>query len=311
MKFLITLSKEHPNLPLMELKSVLEGGGLKYKLADKGEAGVLLAVTGSDESFLKRLAFSKTAVKIVGKQCDGKNLIKLEKIISDGSFRVSSSDKEVERSLGARLGSCGLKVDLVSPDFNVVVKDGFVGIDIPLNRDFNSRKPQHRPFFHPTSMHPKFARVLVNLAQVKAGDMVFDPFCGTGGILIEAGLIGMRLSGCDVDQQMVSGCKKNLGHYGLSGEVDKADALTHKTCADAIVTDPPYGRSSYMTGKDAQQLFKKFITHAAETLPPGKRMVLVAPSQYKLEFPKFKVDAHYDIRMHKSLTRRIWVTKKI
>ncbi|MCK4365573.1 MAG: DNA modification methylase, partial [Thermoplasmatales archaeon] len=58
-----------------------------------------------------------------------------------------------------------------------------------INRSqFEERKIQHRPFFSPISLHPKLARALVNLSSIKKDETLLDPFCGTGGILLEAGL---------------------------------------------------------------------------------------------------------------------------
>lgn len=54
---------------------------------------------------------------------------------------------------------------------------------------FEKRKAHLRLYNHPTSLHPRLARCLVNLANAKK---ILDPFCGSGGILIEAGLIGIK-----------------------------------------------------------------------------------------------------------------------
>src|SRR5438046_10683807 len=47
-------------------------------------------------------------------------------------------------------------------------------------------KVAHRPFSLPISLHPKFARALLNLSRVPMAGFVRDPFCGTGGLLLEA-----------------------------------------------------------------------------------------------------------------------------
>mgnify|MGYP002171746373 CR=1 FL=1 len=41
-----------------------------------------------------------------------------------------------------------------------------------------------------------------------------DPFCGTGGILIEAGLIGCKVAGSDVNWKMKNGSAINLDYCG-------------------------------------------------------------------------------------------------
>nr|WP_243687725.1 methyltransferase domain-containing protein [Methanobacterium formicicum] len=59
---------------------------------------------------------------------------------------------------------------------------------------------------------------------------------------MEAGMVGARVIGTDIDYKMVNGTKKNLEHCGISNyQVFQEDArkleLPHKV--DAIVTDPP------------------------------------------------------------------------
>src|SRR5438132_10142106 len=51
------------------------------------------------------------------------------------------------------------------------------------------RRPRMRPSFHPSTMVPKLARSLVNLSQAVPGSTFLAPFCGVGGILLEASLL--------------------------------------------------------------------------------------------------------------------------
>lgn len=58
---------------------------------------------------------------------------------------------------------------------------------------------------------PKLARMMVNLAEVDASSVLHDPFVGSGTILQEAGLLGVRhLIGTDINQQNVSDTEENL-----------------------------------------------------------------------------------------------------
>ena len=74
---------------------------------------------------------------------------------------------------------------------------GIKQVEIP-RKNFETRKVQNRPFFSPISLHPKVARALVNLSEVEKNETLLDPFCGTGGILLEAGLIGANVIGNDI-----------------------------------------------------------------------------------------------------------------
>ena len=90
-------------------------------------------------------------------------------------------------------------------------------------------------------MSPKLARCMANLARVKEGDTVLDPFCGTGGILIEAGLIGCKVIGCDIDWKMKKGTATNLEYAGITDYkthvVDVRELEMYEE-VDAVVTDP-------------------------------------------------------------------------
>ena len=159
-------------------------------------------------------------------------------------------------------------------------------------------------------MHPKLARSLVNLSKVVENDLVLDPFCGTGGILIEAGLMGLKTKGFDINHYMVEGCIQNLRHFNLRYDVEKGDALKiDDVKPDSIVTDPPYGRSSFTT-EDTQYLFDKFIEKSYELLEFDCRLVLMGPDNIKVDRGKFNLVSEFDVKMHKSLTRKIWVMEK-
>ena len=62
-------------------------------------------------------------------------------------------------------------------------------------------------------MMPRMARTLVNIAGYNRGDIMLDPFCGTGGILIEAHLLGARVIGSDFDPLMVLGSRQNTARF--------------------------------------------------------------------------------------------------
>jgi SAM-dependent methyltransferase len=53
---------------------------------------------------------------------------------------------------------------------------------------------------------------------------IYDPFCGAGGIMIEAGLMGYKTFGSDIDERMVEFSRKNLEALSLNGKVFIHDA---------------------------------------------------------------------------------------
>jgi len=318
MKYVLKFSGEHPSLPLAELAGVLEGEGFGHEvLEDFGGGQVLVDVGSDDHSFVRRLALTTKACEYVGEGSDLNYLAEQvhARIGSCKSFAVRCDSERLERSFGELLHGKGLKVSLKKPEFEVNLfkarEKYLAGLNIPLERNFNERRAQHRPFFSPTSMHPKLARVMVNLARVKRGDSVLDPFCGTGGILIEAGLVGMRLYGWDISDRMTGGCVQNLRHYGLKGEIKEQDSLNYAGSfkADAVVTDLPYGRASYTTDRKIGRLYADFLLKAKNLAKVGGYVVMMIPQEHHIDASGLDAKGSYDIKVHRSLTRRIWVLK--
>ncbi|MGD0250986.1 MAG: RsmD family RNA methyltransferase [Thermoplasmata archaeon] len=169
------------------------------------------------------------------------------------------------------------------------------------------------PFQRPVSLPPRLARAAANLARVRPGDRVLDPFLGTGALLAEAGLLGGRLYGIDRDATMVRGAVENLAFLGVSaqellvgdaGEVEFPGAPAE---FDAILTDPPYGRSSSTGGEACDRLVERVVPRWADRLRPTARVVLIVPTG-AAELPTpWRVQSATPVRVHRSLTREFRV----
>ncbi|MBP6005534.1 hypothetical protein KA531_01355 [Candidatus Saccharibacteria bacterium] len=57
---------------------------------------------------------------------------------------------------------------------------------------------------------PKLAQIMINLAQPGLDDLIYDPFCGTGTINIEASLLGLYNVGSDNSKAVLELAKQNL-----------------------------------------------------------------------------------------------------
>ncbi len=164
-----------------------------------------------------------------------------------------------------------------------------------------------RPFFHPGVMMPRMARALVNISLVLPGEVVFDPFCGTGGILLEAREVGARVFGSDFDPAMVAGYRQNLP----GSDVMIADATAVPICnhaLDAVVTDLPYGQSVRIRAESMDRLYDGSLAEIRRILRPGRRAVVVTHRDIAaIAARRFTVLQEHEQRVHRSLTRRILV----
>lgn len=123
---------------------------------------------------------------------------------------------------------------------------GYIGSKYSLKR---------RRYIGPTSMDAELAFVMANKAGIRDGDLVLDPFCGTGGIMVACKALGAHMVGADINILTLRGrgcgadITANFEQYGLDGPLGllRADILNSAIRGgkagwfDAIVCDPPYG----------------------------------------------------------------------
>jgi tRNA G10 N-methylase Trm11 len=148
---------------------------------------------------------------------------------------------------------------------------------------------------------PKLARMMVNLAAAPKGGVIYDPFVGSGSILLESLLLGYRAAGSDISAAAVADTKANLKwlkkEYPETSKREAgafvADASRPLPVAapDAIVTEGYLGHPVRQTTSYAEilaeertvgLLLEKFLAQAANISPTGSRLVITLPI-WKLE----------------------------
>lgn len=165
------------------------------------------------------------------------------------------------------------------------------------------------PFQRPVSLKPKLARAAMNLAAVRPGDRIVDPFVGTGALLLEGVLLGALVSGIDRDAEMVRGTARNFEHLGVAadrlvvGDAAEAASGFEVGSVRAIVTDPPYGRASGSGGEDVGSLVARVLSAWAERIAPGGRILLITPGGSDPLGPPWVRRICVRDRVHRSLSR--------
>ncbi len=172
------------------------------------------------------------------------------------------------------------------------------------------------PFRRPVALAPRLARAAANLARVRPGESVLDPFVGTGALLAEAALLGGRVFGIDRDPAMLRGALRNFAHLGVTaealveGDARAADLLPGETTFGALLTDPPYGRSSGTGGDDARTVARDALARWAERVAPGGRIVAIRPDPEPLLGTPWRLATSIAVRVHRSLTRTFAVYER-
>jgi tRNA (guanine10-N2)-dimethyltransferase len=323
--FLFELSGEHPSLPMAEVLACVAAECTTFSLQCYGPGYVIIRIRSDEiDPVAKRLALTHRLGRLIGEAQPSGDIVLDQQHVKDGSValrikRFQRFQPEIDvdtltRKVGATLTQ-NRKVDLEDPDFEfrgfISDRSLFYVKTHEIDRSqFEQRAVKERPYFSPISLHPRLARALVNLSGVRRGELVLDPFCGTGGILIEAAILGAKTLGSDLSPKMIDGCAQNMEHFGLKPDrlltLDIGSVHDAFGEVDAVVTDPPYGRSTSTNKEVLGDLYARSMEVLARTLKPGRRMGIAFPREVKTPDGLELVETHVQ-RVHRSLDRRYCV----
>ncbi len=332
--YLFELSLEHTEFPVRELLALTERLGDRCRRisdhiciieTDRGEES--MNVYSDCLAFTMRFSLLHGTYGSMDELLDGVDEVGRTIEGRTACIRVTARDKgtgpkvlDLQKSLGAVLSShCPIRLEGPEREVRVVAEQGSYFLAVKLKevdrRSIDSRQVKYRAFFSPVSLSPRYARGLLNLCGVSRGSRVLDPFCGTGGIVIESLLLGASTVGSDIDPRMIEGTRKNLEQLHLSSgwELHCIDVgrIGELGPFDVIVTDPPYGRSSYYNREDIRQLYARAMRSAVGCLKKGGALGIVVPDPSLLQKPdEVSVEAHLSQRVHKSLVRNYIVFRK-
>ncbi len=330
------LSGEHDTIPVSEAVACLELLHVDFKVYLRLDGCLIIELKDeiyrTAEVLSKRLSMTHHIMVVLGigraAEEDILDMVSKVDIRFDGTYSIrvrrikdysKVNTESMERRIGGIFHQRGACADLKNPEiaFRVLLTEdksifGYIAASIDRGA-FEARKPHYKPFFYPGVLMPRVARALVNIA--KPEEYLFDPFCGTGGILVEAGIIGIKTIGGDVQRKLLLGAKMNLDYYGIDYSLMYQDACRMALCdesVDAVVTDPPYGRSAAIKAESLEYLLTGSLNEIHRVLKEGKRAVFISERKIEdiAEEAGFGVIESHLQRVHKSLTRRISVLEK-
>ena len=329
------LSKEYKSLPTDEIISCLKSENIKFDIIESNDDILLLKIL-TNSKILKTIPDRLSLTHCVNKLLfvcsnslseikeNAKKTILKEKGTISVRVRNRSNNTESQKIVKvlAEIYTKNRTVNLDNPDQEIrcLITDDkvYVGLKIAsINRNqFEKRKVQFRPFFSPISLHPKLARALINLSAINKNQILLDPFCGTGGILLEAGLMGIKVIGSDIEDKMIEGCKKTLDFYKIKNYKlycsDIGDIRKHIRSVDAIVTDMPYGKSTTTKGEKMEELYKRAFQSMSKILKKGGKSVVGISNKNFISLGEkcFSVIKKYEFKVHRSLIRYFIIYEK-
>ena len=180
-------------------------------------------------------------------------------------------------------------------------------------------KAERGQYFTPRPL----VELMADLAEVRPGDRVLDPTCGSGTFMVVALSRGAEVDGIEIDPELVALCRLNLALHGTNPRCVRQGDLFRTEVEDSwdvILANPPFSvdirnpdtlrRFSLTQGRARVNSDTLFMEAAHDRLRPGGRMAVVLPRSI-LANPSYQgvrdwVDARFARRAVVSLPEGIF-----
>lgn len=237
---------------------------------------------------------------------DGANDSEYEQVASTLLATVRRAGFRKANLIRPRNGTEVLTKEIVSRkiiDFIVIRlgEDFWVGVTsyIPETQQFQLRSNERPVVSADISISSRLAKVLLNIGGIRKGQLVLDPFCGSGTVLSEALLAGAKCIGVDRDRVRIENTKRNLEwlsktlgvsneSYSLKvGDATRLETLMGDVEVDAVVSEPiflpridfaPALEKAKKLIRNSSRLYSESLYSIASVVKKGGRVVIVTPS---------------------------------
>jgi tRNA G10 N-methylase Trm11 len=242
-----------------------------YLVAAEGESyqdlGPIAMENGSFDDMKKGAENSQASWCVRARYYQGEASAVYGKNLRYGGRRTRSTSREKEalQALEPLLAEFGGRVNLKEPDEKIYIFDGLTQKDITLARRLASGPrvsmiaPNTRICITNTPLCPLAAFTMCNVAGVRPGSSILDPYAGSGAILLAASMIEPTVKSVGIEiahDGLVNrdNIRKDFVTRGLNEPValiqgDSTNAVVRENARsaigggpfDLIITDPPYG----------------------------------------------------------------------
>ncbi|MFW9925166.1 MAG: methyltransferase domain-containing protein [Candidatus Thorarchaeota archaeon] len=334
-KYFVVLSGDNIKLARAEVESLVETEASNARISWHRRIGIIDCPKSPVLSLLNRAALVRETGTVLQEFSDIDSTANqiaydsMPELIKSGeSFSVElrmiddllsyEQRQELVRKIGKRIRTLSrAPVSLANPRVRIIIvvsQEGVFFCEGFLSQQrgiLAQRTPSTKSFFHPSMMNSLLARVMCNIAGVKSDSTVLDPFCGAGGILCEAGLLGARVIGIDLSWKLLRGAKMNL--LGLNVRnfvlIQGDSRFLPVSDFDCIVTDPPYGRTSSTQGAFAVDLVERLAIQLSQFTDSNRLACICGSQEMNLGaiFGQVGLPVLYDIpiRVHSGLSREL------
>jgi predicted RNA methylase len=209
----------------------------------------------------------------------------IARMAGDHDFRRLDFQRAVERGIAERVDHTWRLAEDESEEcteFWATMLPGEFILEVRLS-DRSQRHRDYKVAHRPGSLRPSVAAALAWMSQPSDDDVVLDPFCGGGTVLIERAMIGRyaMLYGSDRDTGALAAARANVGPRHKPIELNSWDAAKIPLAAHSvskIITNLPWGER-FGSHRDNRRLYPRWFAEMARILKPaGLAVVLTSES---------------------------------
>ena len=217
--------------------------------------------------------------------------------------RRNYSTEEIKQNVAAGITEhYGLRytADDREADLNVRVfiehENAFVGVRV-------GKHPLHERAYKVVeragSLKPSVAAAMLKLVHLESGDRLLDPCCGSGTILIEAGLSGALAEGGDIDTEAIEAARANAQAAGLTLAIKEWDARAlplAEGSVERVVTNLPWGKQ-IAVDDEIKRLYGEICEEIERVLLPGGQVAVLTATPELLHFERLQPMTRLEISL--------------
>ncbi|MBS14344.1 MAG: RNA methyltransferase [Gemmatimonadetes bacterium] len=194
------------------------------------------------------------------------------------SYRRERLEAAAAQAIGSRYRKWRRVDDDSQIEFWIQVIDKTALIGLRLT-DRSMRHREYKVANLPGSLRPTIAAAAVLLSKPTHEDIVLDPSCGAGTLLVERALHGphQMLYGGDIREEAVSAVRSNFGNKHKPWEIRTWDATRlplDEGSVTRVITNPPWGRQ-ISAGQEVTGYYKQSLMEIERVLAPWGRAVIL------------------------------------
>jgi tRNA (guanine6-N2)-methyltransferase len=282
---IFTLSRPEPLRLLRASEDLFAVVGYRHGLTAGAVALERIAAVARDAPYVDQALAVRTRLKPGTRSGHRLRYRVIARMVGEHDFRRVDVANAVSRGIAERGDhNWRLSPEPADVEFWAMLFASELILTIRLS-DETMRHRDYKVAHLPGSLRPSVAAALALLSQPAAEDVVFDPFCGAGTLLIERAHLGRYrlLIGCDRDEDALAAAQENAGPRYKPLEFHRWDATAvplPDRSVDKIITNLPWGLRHGSHGENMR--LYPFIFHEFHRLSAGGGKIVILTGETRL-----------------------------